>query len=84
MTARMLPMITTATNAIKSVLHDTTEFDSSSDDGNNLMEGDTYLPMEDGFSPNNKDLVDPLYDVTYMNKDGNYDNIVSGLSFIEG
>ena len=44
----MIPMITNATNAIEAVICDNTKHDTLSDDGSNFMEGDTYLPMEEG------------------------------------
>ena len=49
--------------------------ESNSDDGSELQEGDTYLPMEqDDITPN-------LYNPEFMDEDGDYNTLLGGISF---
>jgi hypothetical protein len=53
--------------------------DSSSDDGGDVHPGDTYLPLDAW----EEDEID-MYNQTYMEEDGKYDDFLSGMNFSYG
>ena len=72
----MMPSITATTNAIAEVMYNNLNADSTSDDGSNFEEGDIYFPANEG-----SDLMDSTYNPTFMEEDGSYKDLLSGLSF---
>ena len=50
--------------------------DSESDDGDDFEAGDTYYPLD-----GSDDIADPTYDPTFMETDGDYSNLLSGITF---
>ena len=75
-TARMMPSITATTNVIAEVTYNNLESGSFSDDGSNFEEGDTYFPLIEG-----NEVIDSTYNSSFMEEDGNYEDLLSGLSF---
>ena len=75
-TARMMPSITATTNAIAEVTYNNLESGSFSDDGSNFEEGDTNFPLIEG-----NEVIDSTYNSSFMEEDGNYEDLLSGLSF---
>lgn len=75
-TARVLPSIKATTNAIMEVLYNNLDIDLTSDDGSNFEEGGACFPVNE-----ESDLINSTYNPSFMEEDGNYDDLLSGLSF---
>jgi hypothetical protein len=54
-----------------------TDPESSLDDGNDVCEGDTYLPVE------TDDIPNKTYNPVFMEEDGNLDNLIFKYSDME-
>lgn len=80
MMTRMLPVITITTSTLTVRQYNNTNNDSTSDDSNDIVQGDTYLSISK-LSDRNK-LVDSACNPSFMMEDGNYDDLLSGLTFV--
>lgn len=72
----MMPSITATTNAIAEVTYNNLESGSFSDNGSSFEECDTYFPLIEG-----NEVIDSTYNSSFMEEDGNYEDLLSGLSF---
>ena len=50
--------------------------DSESEDGDDFEAGDTYFPLD-----GSDDIADPTYDPAFMETDGDYSNLLSGITY---